>query len=216
MTAASSARQRSRPPVGAIWVGMIATLEVLAVVADLGPPIQPSLAFLFVITCPGFLIIDMPHPRDLPSRLVLGVGASLAINVLIFTVGAVAEVSWIAPAVAIALLVVAVLPRERIRPLLNRLKGASELASPPATSQEVSEPLDLNSAGVRRLATLPGVGMERARRIVAYREERGGLNAIEDLLDVPGVTPATLAAIEGRAVLRTDRTSAEPSTEEPE
>ena len=45
-------------------------------------------------------------------------------------------------------------------------------------------PVDLNSAAVEDLMTLPGVGEKTARRIIAERELRGGFSSVEDLLKI--------------------------------
>jgi competence protein ComEA len=53
----------------------------------------------------------------------------------------------------------------------------------------------INVAGAEELASLPGVGPVLAARIVAYREENGPFAVVEDLLDVPGIGEAKLAAL---------------------
>ena len=51
--------------------------------------------------------------------------------------------------------------------------------------------VDLNQATVEELRTLPGIGAVLARRIVAYREEQGGLHSLEELAAVPGISRST-------------------------
>jgi competence protein ComEA len=53
-------------------------------------------------------------------------------------------------------------------------------------------PVDLARATVAELERLPGVGPELARRIVEAREAGGGFRRLEELLEVPGIGPATL------------------------
>ncbi len=53
----------------------------------------------------------------------------------------------------------------------------------------------VNVADAADLEGLPGVGPVLAERIVAYRAEHGPFTAVEDLLDVPGIGEAKLAAI---------------------
>jgi competence ComEA-like helix-hairpin-helix protein len=55
--------------------------------------------------------------------------------------------------------------------------------------------LDLNGASADDLVALPGIGAERARRIVRLRADRGGFGAVEDLLEVKGVGVRTLDAL---------------------
>jgi competence protein ComEA len=48
--------------------------------------------------------------------------------------------------------------------------------------------LNLNTASVKELETLPGVGPVLARRIIEFREKKGGFKRIEELLVIPGVS----------------------------
>jgi competence protein ComEA len=56
-------------------------------------------------------------------------------------------------------------------------------------------PLDLNSAGVDELDTLPGIGPATAQAIVAHRDEHGLFAAVDDLLEVRGIGEARLDAL---------------------
>jgi len=63
------------------------------------------------------------------------------------------------------------------------------------TTQEEAAILyvDINNDGAEKLADiLDGVGSSRAEAIVSYREENGPFIAPEDLMNVPGIGPATL------------------------
>lgn len=51
--------------------------------------------------------------------------------------------------------------------------------------------VDLNSADVKQLCTLPGIGESRAGDIIAYRQENGGFTGIEDIMNVPGIKEST-------------------------
>ncbi|MCL6626155.1 MAG: ComEA family DNA-binding protein [Alicyclobacillus shizuokensis] len=55
--------------------------------------------------------------------------------------------------------------------------------------------VDLNTADVATLETLPGVGPTRAADIVQYRQEHGPFASVDDLDNVPGIGPATLARL---------------------
>ena len=52
--------------------------------------------------------------------------------------------------------------------------------------------LDLNTATVEQLDTLPGVGPSLARVIVGYRESQGPFRKVDDLLRVSGIGPSKL------------------------
>ncbi len=63
--------------------------------------------------------------------------------------------------------------------------------------KDVEFPLDINKAEVWELIALPGIGPERAERILEIREKRGGFRTLTDLLDVPGIGDRTLETIRG-------------------
>lgn len=68
------------------------------------------------------------------------------------------------------------------------------LGATPATGQ--AGPLvNLNTADVAALETLPGVGPVTAEAIASWRTEHGGFTAVEELLEVDGIGDATLAEI---------------------
>lgn len=51
-------------------------------------------------------------------------------------------------------------------------------------------PLDLNTATLDELSTLPGIGVALATAIVEYRNEYGDYVDIDELLDIAGMTDA--------------------------
>ena len=55
--------------------------------------------------------------------------------------------------------------------------------------------IDINSAGVDLLKSLPGIGNVKAQAIVSYREANGPFAGAEELLQVKGIGSATLDAI---------------------
>ena len=59
--------------------------------------------------------------------------------------------------------------------------------------------VDLNTAGQDALCTLPGVGEQRARAIIEYREQYGRFAAVEEAAAVPGLTEAVVAEWDGLA-----------------
>jgi competence protein ComEA len=48
--------------------------------------------------------------------------------------------------------------------------------------------LNLNTATPKQLEALPGIGPVLAKRIVEFREKKGGYKRIEELLAIPGVS----------------------------
>ena len=55
--------------------------------------------------------------------------------------------------------------------------------------------LNLNTATVKQLETLPGIGPALAQRIVEFREKKGGFKRVEDLLAIPGISERKWKAI---------------------
>ena len=53
----------------------------------------------------------------------------------------------------------------------------------------------LNTATASQLEAIPGVGPVLAARIISVRSELGSFQSVEDLLDVPGIGEAKLAAM---------------------
>src|SRR5215510_11413550 len=56
-----------------------------------------------------------------------------------------------------------------------------------ATTATATAPVNLNTATVEQLATIPGVGPKMAERIIDYRQKNGGFKKVEDLMNVSGV-----------------------------
>lgn len=61
----------------------------------------------------------------------------------------------------------------------------------PSTSDTNPDLININSATVEELDSLPGIGPTIAQRIVDYRTTNGPFQAIEDIMNVSGVGPST-------------------------
>ena len=64
-------------------------------------------------------------------------------------------------------------------------------SSPPS----VSSKLDLNTATVEELVSLPGIGDAKAAAIVEYREMNGPFERVDDLVNVSGIGDGILGSI---------------------
>lgn len=65
-----------------------------------------------------------------------------------------------------------------------------------ATAPGAAAPLvDLNTADQATLESLPDIGPVTAQAILSWREEHGGFTAVQELLEVDGIGPATLETL---------------------
>lgn len=62
--------------------------------------------------------------------------------------------------------------------------------------------INLNTADLDTLCLLPGIGKQRAEAILVYREINGPFAALEDVMNVSGIGPATVEFWQGLAVVR--------------
>ena len=62
-------------------------------------------------------------------------------------------------------------------------------------------PVNLNTADVEELDTLPGIGESLAGRIIAWREANGPFTSIEQIMEVSGIGEATFAELRDRVTV---------------
>jgi competence protein ComEA len=67
--------------------------------------------------------------------------------------------------------------------------------APVAANDNAPRLVNLNSASVDELKTLPMIGSGRAEAIVAYRKQEGNFATVEDLKHVHGIGARTVNAI---------------------
>jgi len=76
--------------------------------------------------------------------------------------------------------------------------GPPTPAGTPAGSGDPPGVVDLNTADLATLDTLPGVGPAIAQRILDWREAHGPFHSVDELLEVSGIGPATLERLRDR------------------
>ena len=62
--------------------------------------------------------------------------------------------------------------------------------------------INLNTASVQELQSLPGIGPALARRIVVFREKNHGFKRVEEVLAVPGISEKKWRAIRDKLEIR--------------
>lgn len=67
--------------------------------------------------------------------------------------------------------------------------------SPTGPGGASNDLVDLNTAPASVLTTLPGIGEKRAEAIIAYRQTKGEIASVDDLLEIEGFGPATTESI---------------------
>lgn len=73
--------------------------------------------------------------------------------------------------------------------------GLPDAPASPAPGAPGTALVDLNTADLTLLESLPEVGPVTAQAILTWREEHGGFTAVSELLEVDGIGDATLATI---------------------
>lgn len=61
--------------------------------------------------------------------------------------------------------------------------------------------ININTATLEELDSLPGIGATKAAEIIAYREQNGPFAAIEDIQNVPGIGPKIFETIQDRITI---------------
>jgi competence protein ComEA len=69
-------------------------------------------------------------------------------------------------------------------------------------SPEAIELININTANEELLATLPGIGLVKARDIIAYRGAHGSFTSLDELLDVKGIGAGNFDKIKELITLR--------------
>jgi len=87
--------------------------------------------------------------------------------------------------------------------LIDRIRAHLSFGGVSAEAQITSLPdmVDVNLATVADLVGLPGIGLVRARAIVAFRDSAGPFRQIEELKRVPGFPASLLRQLAGRLVV---------------
>ena len=76
--------------------------------------------------------------------------------------------------------------------------GTTFAQSDMLSKQVQSAVVNINTADLKQLIKLPGVGKKKAQAIIDYRETNGDFSSLEDLAKVKGVGKKMLAKLDGK------------------
>ncbi len=77
-----------------------------------------------------------------------------------------------------------------------------EAAAQENIQKEIAQGLvNLNAATKEQLMTLPGIGESRAEAILQYREQSGGFQAVEEIMNVSGIKEAAFEKIRDKITI---------------
>ena len=85
--------------------------------------------------------------------------------------------------------------RDERRETLGEPAGETGAAQQTEALEAGTGLININTAGVEGLQTLPGIGPAIAERIIAHREANGPFRIIEEITDVSGIGPARFSEI---------------------
>ena len=96
--------------------------------------------------------------------------------------------------IALALLAIASTPLHAAPLNLTKVKNVTIDTGRKMTTT-IDQKININTATMEDLMTIPGIGPKTSENIVQYRSQIGQFRAIEDLLNVKGIGPKTLEKI---------------------
>ena len=71
-------------------------------------------------------------------------------------------------------------------------------------ANELATPVNINTATAEQLTELKGIGPNKAKAIVQYRQEKGPFSSIEELVLVKGIGQSTLKKNDGMLITTTE------------
>ena len=78
---------------------------------------------------------------------------------------------------------------------LSDFSNKKKVSKTKRTSLPEIRSININTAGVKDLNRLPGIGLKTASKIIEYRQNYGDFNSVDDLLEVKGIGKKKLEKI---------------------
>jgi competence protein ComEA len=79
-------------------------------------------------------------------------------------------------------------------------RGSGAAAASSRATLSPTAPLDLNSASLEQLDSLPGIGPATAQKILDYRQAHGSFHSIAELDAVPGIGQGRIEQLKGLVI----------------
>jgi competence protein ComEA len=87
-------------------------------------------------------------------------------------------------------IVVAAVPTIGATAVVTEITGSSADSGPSSTQK-----VNINTATASELESLPGIGKVTAQRIIAFREANGPFHAVDDLVQIQGISTRTVESL---------------------
>ncbi|MCL2719649.1 MAG: helix-hairpin-helix domain-containing protein [Lachnospiraceae bacterium] len=78
------------------------------------------------------------------------------------------------------------------------IPGNNTAAASGESSNGLTDLVNINTASLDMLMTLPGIGKAKAESIILYREEKGKFNIIEDIMKITGIKDAVFGRLKDK------------------
>jgi competence protein ComEA len=93
---------------------------------------------------------------------------------------------------------------------LPALAATLQSAAPQAAAAPSTPAINLNTATLEQLETLPGIGRKTAERILEYRTKSGSFKRIEELMNVKGIGEKSFLKLKPLVVVPPAKTDKAP------
>ena len=184
--------------VGALVLGVLVAVVVAlspGAVEHEAPPVLPVAAESSAPAVENSIVVSVVGQVARPGLVTLPEGARVA--------DALRETGGAVPGVDLGALNLArrLADGEQIYVGIPMPPGADVVPATPG-APGVADKVDLNTATLAALDTLPGVGPVTAQRIMDWRTEHGRFDSVDQLREIDGIGPSRFAKIQEMVVVR--------------
>jgi competence protein ComEA len=91
--------------------------------------------------------------------------------------------------------------------------AAQEKAAKPKPAPAASAPINLNTATLAELQSLPGVGASTAKLILEHRQKTGGFKKVEELMNIKGIGEKSFLKLKPRVTVGPQKAESDASAQ---